>query len=542
MPTNPLTLANDRSIKLSVTVRSCLEAKYDPAALNKISAAIERWRTADSKRGISTLHIAVDDPEDLKDWGVAAVSGKATPGKIKRVIDDLWKQITPTPHYLVLFGGHDIVPMFTVTNPTYLWQSGDDDDKTVLTDNPYASCAPFSKDDQNSYEVPDRVIGRIPDMVSAPGDTSRNGDPAWFTDYLKTATNWEPNPDSFYTTPYVICTDEAKEAGKKCVPKAFPQPTLPPLVCPPDSDTSTPRDRLSSPLHMIKCHGNKKDATFWGFPESDKDKEERCPAITSTTLKECVQPGTVVATMCCYGAQIFSPKEADTWPLASTYLRKGALGYVGSTMMAWVGLDKMSGADWIVTGYLKSVLEGESMGFALLKSKQDYHRHDGIRGPSTDVVGEKTVIEYVLLGDPSIHPVSGSQSFVGTLAAQERQQRRVAGAMVATGIRKLLPTRSPATHEEEAYATKVFASDIAQDALKNLKGFRFEPEAARVQRLDTDFPDPSETTRGPIQRRQSLEYYWSGRRVRGEQNQLCLLRAETDLEGRPCRASVMHTS
>jgi hypothetical protein len=293
---------------------------------------------------------------------------------------------------------------------------------------------------------------------------------------------------------------------------------------------------------MIKCHGSKGNATFWGFLESDENKENPFPAITSATLKERLKPGTVVATMCCYGAQIFSPKDDDTWPLASTYLRKGALGYVGSTMKAWVGLGNMNGADWIVTAYLKSVLEGESMGFALLKSKQDYHRHDGIRGRVIDVEGEKTLIEYILLGDPSIHPASSSQSSVGTLAVQEREQRRVAGAMMAAGIRKLLPTRSRATYEEEAKASEVYASDVAKDAMKNLRGFAFEPEAVRVQRVATQFRDSQETTRGPIQRRQSLEYYWSGRRVRGEHNQLCLLRVETDLEGKPWRASVMHTS
>src|SRR5205814_649881 len=122
----------------------------------------------------------------------------------------------------------------------------------------------------------------------------------------------------------VICTGEAKEAGMKCVRKAFEPPTLSLFICPPDSDDSVlVQDRLSKPVHMIKCHGNKNDPTFWGFLESDENKEDRRQAITSATLKERLEPGTVVATMCCYGAQIFSP-EADRWPMASTYLRNGA--------------------------------------------------------------------------------------------------------------------------------------------------------------------------------------------------------------------------
>jgi Peptidase family C25 len=154
---------NDQSIKLSVTVKSHLEQKYDDAALEKIAAAVERWKVEDDKRGIETVHVAVDDPEDpnMKKWGGLPVSGKATPEKIKQTIDDLWKKITPTPQYLVLFGGHDIVPMFVVPNPTNLWKD-EDFDKIVPTDNPYASSDAFSEDDQKSYIVPDRVIGRIP--------------------------------------------------------------------------------------------------------------------------------------------------------------------------------------------------------------------------------------------------------------------------------------------------------------------------------------------------------------------------------------------
>src|SRR5258708_6912323 len=73
------------------------------------------------------------------------------------------------------------------------------------------------------------------------------------------------------------------------------------------------------PWHMIKCHGNKNDATFWGFEDESKDKPHA--AITSATLRQLPysEGSTVVAAMCCYGAQIFSPKDADTWPLASTY-------------------------------------------------------------------------------------------------------------------------------------------------------------------------------------------------------------------------------
>jgi hypothetical protein len=540
MPSNPLPLKNDQSVKLSVTVKDRLDGKYkDRAALKKIEAAVERWRDADSKRGIQTVHVAVDDPADktMKELRVAPVSGEATPEKIKQVIDQLWTKITPTPDYLVLFGGHDIVPMFEVKNPTDLWKK--DDDQNLLTDNPYASSRRFRRSHPKSYLIPDRAIGRIPDMLSDP-------DPAWFVDYLKTARKWKSRDASIYKRPYVICTAEAKGAGIDCIQQAFAKPTLPLFTCPPTSDISTPaRDRLSARLHMIKCHGNVGDPAFWGYRLSNEDK----PAITSATLKSRLKPSTLAAAMCCYGAQIFSPsdpkaKSPGEWPMASTYLREGAVGFVGSTMKAWVGLADMSGADWIVADFLRRVLGGASIGRAFLESKQDNPGYHYTRGRVQGIQEEKTVIEYVLLGDPSIHPVSSLPDSANELAVQERRQRRTARALVAAGIHDLLPTRSPATREEQDMATKVFGSDLVTDAIKDLTEFSIEPTATRVQRVYTRFPDSPATATDPsaTKTRRSLEYYWRGQRDRRDHTQLCLLKVETDRQARPWRVSVMYTS
>ena len=178
---------------------------------------LKDWIKADYERGIQTVHVEVDNAEDetMKKHGATLVSGKVTPKKIKKAIDDLWTKITPTPHYLVLFGGDDIVPMFVVPNPSNLWKD-QDFDKTVPTDNPYASSEAFSEDDQNSYLVPDRVIGRIPDMVGDP-------DPAWFVDYLETARKWESQPDSFYEQPYVYFEPtKPKKQARNASKKRFP--------------------------------------------------------------------------------------------------------------------------------------------------------------------------------------------------------------------------------------------------------------------------------------------------------------------------------
>jgi hypothetical protein len=545
MTTEPSTPRKDQSIKLSVTVKSRLEAKYAPADLQKINDAVNGWIEADAKRGIQTLHIHVDDATEMNAQGVEPVSGEAMADKIKQAIDALWNKITPTPDYLVLFGGDDIVPMFQVPNPSG-WEDPDTDE-TVPSDNPYATHLPFlPADPTNSYLIPERAIGRIPDMLSDPGAPGQNGDPAWFIDYLETATNWEPKAASAYNTPYAICTAEAGDAGTEFMQKTFDNTSLQPFLCPPRSDTADSpdtREQLSAALHLIKCHGNPADATFYGFSETDQGT--KYPAINSATLKAALNPSVVVASMCCFGAKIFSPSDPKAtppgaWPIASTYLRQGALGFAGSTMMAWVGRLHMGPADWIVQGYLKNVLAGDSLGCAFLACKQDYHSHYSLNDDILSSDEQKTLIEYVLLGDPSIHPVKSSQSSKSLLAFQSRQRRRDARAKLAEGLRSCLPTRSDAGDAEKAIAADVFVrakNKISKHDKGKLEQFNIKPTPVQVKKVDAPMPGSQET-------RQSLEFYWSGKRKRGGRRQFCLLKAETDRKGKlvPGRTAVLYTS
>jgi len=549
MPTDPSTPENEKSIKLSVTVKSRLQRKYAPAYLQQINDKVKDWIGADDKRGIQTVHVHVDDTKEMGDLGVRPVSEEATAKEIKRAIDDLWvsDKLPATPHYLVLFGAEDIVPMFQIPNPSFD-PNGIDTDETVPSDNPYATPLAFEPlDPTNSYLIPQRAIGRIPDMVSDPG----KGDAAWLLAYLDTAIKWESQDKIVYKVPYAICTAEARFAGNEFMQKTFDDPGLRPFICPTDSDavdSPTARDHLSAGLHIIKCHGNKRDPTFWGFSVLDqRTKEHPVAAITSATLTALLKPSAVVASMCCYGAQIFSPSDPNArsrgeWPLASTYLRNGALGFVGSTMMAWVGRSQMGAADWLVQGYLKNVLAGDSIGNAFLASKQDYRSHYSMKDDILAEEEEKTLIEYILLGDPSIHPVSSLQSCPSLLAFQKRSRRRDAREKLAAGIRSCLPMRSDATKADKDMAKDVFKSakkEIAKtkQGVTNLRKFGIKATAVQVKRIDAPLPKSREMS-------QSLEYYWRGKRTRGGQTQFCVLKTETDLKGNlvPGRTAMIYSS
>lgn len=549
MPSKPPTRLDRQSIKLCVTVKHRLKCKYNPTALKQINKALKGWIKADDDRGIRTIHIAVDDHAAMKKRGVKPVSGEVTAPKIKRAIDDLWKRLAP--EYLVLFGAHDVVPMFEVSNPDY--DPDGDKDKTLLTDSPYASSFPFLSGKRRSYMVPDRVTGRIPDMVSEPGKCHKV-DPVWLLAYLKTATSWTSNPADLYTETYAICAEQWQTAGEQCM-QYITRPTRELLISPPKSDSSSPaRKRLSARLHMIKCHGSPGQATFYGYPQQpdsalSKEREDLLftPAITSATLRPRLKTATVVATACCYSAQIFS--NPYTWPLASTYLRKGAFGFLGSTKQTSNNVFKMDWADRIVTDYLKMVLGGASIGRAFLDAKQLYLSRliFGRHPYGLDHGDEKTLIEYVLLGDPSIHPVTTEPECAAEFAAEDRRLRRLSRQLAGWQVRQMLPTRQHATPAAQAMAKKVFAragSMLTKDVKKELKAYGIKPDIARVEKLVTNIHAPREARAGSAftRSRHSLQYYWSGHCIRDGHEQIRVLKAETDLKGNVWRTSVSYNS
>lgn len=451
------------SIKLSITHRATLARKYAPAALAKIDKAVADWIDADKARGITTVHVALDDAPAMRKLGVPAVTGKLTPLRTKRALDALARGLAPD--YIALFGGHDVVPHFVVPNPSLDAATGDDD-ADVPTDNPYASSRAYRARARESYLVPDRVVGRIPDVPCADGQ----GDAAWLVAALRTATAWAPRTRDFYASAYATCCDTWRKAGEATVRYlGIPQADL--MIAPPEIDGAPlSRRRLARPLHVTKCHGALLDARYSG------QRGQKFPDIlSSASLRAHAKPATLAAAMCCYGAQVFAPDDPRNntpgqWPIALAYLRGGAPGFMGATRIAWVGVSSMMCADWIVAGYLKKCLEGASLGRAMLEAKQDYLQFLQGQGQRPDTADEKTMIEFVLLGDPSIHPVKSAATPVRTPATRgaavavvrggvelQRAERRAARHELGAAVTRRLPVRSAAPAPAAAKARELYA-------------------------------------------------------------------------------------
>ena len=88
--------------------------------------------------------------------------------------------------------------------------------------------------------------------------------------------------------------------------------------------------------------------------------------------------------------------------ICQSYLQQGAYGYFGSTTIAYGPATGNGAADLICQYFLLNVLEGASIGRAMLMACQQFVNQAG----QMDAIDLKTLSQFYLLGDPSVHPIA----------------------------------------------------------------------------------------------------------------------------------------
>ena len=96
------------------------------------------------------------------------------------------------------------------------------------------------------------------------------------------------------------------------------------------------------------------------------------------------------------------------------------------------------------------------------------------------------------------------------------------------------PGQAPAPQPPDGQTAETRIAAVVNDEVISVADLQ---SRLRMVMLSSNFPDSQET-------RQSLEFYWSGKRKRGGQKQFCLLKAETDRKGRlvPGKTALTYTS
>lgn len=368
--------------KAVVTNISALAAKYGDQ-LEVIRTAIDALIASDAARGVTTQLIALDDPASMEAIAGSPVTDPSDTHQTKAAIDAVFAAHDPS--YLMILGAPDVVPQQPMANPVF--SEDGDPDELAFGDLPYACDAPDGAD-PSAFIGPTRVVGRLPDVTGG-------SDPAYLVGLLGNAGSWEPRAKGEYLQHLGISAKEWSGSTTLSLQNLFgssaelrPSPVEGPGWAP---------ELLARRTHFINCHGAEYDSHFYG-----QEGGSYPVAHDSALVAGQVTPGTIVAAECCYGAQLFDPNlVGGSIGLCTTYLSSGAFGFFGSSTIAYGPAEGNGAADLLCQYFLRSVWQGASLGRAVLEARQAF-----VQGATLlDPVDLKTLAQFDLMGDPSIHPV-----------------------------------------------------------------------------------------------------------------------------------------
>lgn len=422
--------------KLIVSNRRALKAKYGSAGFTRVQAALRALIAADKQRGLRSRLVFIDDAAAMKRLKGIAVTDARSPKQAKAAIDAVFR--ATDPEYLMILGAPDVVPQQDLTNT--MFSPPDDPDAAAWGDLPYACDAPYSRD-VAAFKGPTRVVGRLPDLAGA-------REPSHLLAVLKAAAAHAPRDVADYGNCFGLSTRTWEKSTALSLFNVVGNATS--LTLSPPASAKHPAKRLAPLLHFINCHGGASDPKFYG-----EDSAGRQPvAYESSALKGKIRRGTVAAVECCYGGEMYDSVTLGLpLPIGQHYLAQGACGYVGSSTIAYGPAEGNGAADLLTQYFLLAVLEGASLGRAMLMARQRFVRQVA----ELDPADLKTLAQFSLLGDPSLQPVrvaSASQVPKGIAAADAmRLQRRDRRDRLRSAGAELAAT-TPATSTPEVDALR----------------------------------------------------------------------------------------
>jgi tetratricopeptide (TPR) repeat protein len=375
--------------------------QFGPAGFKQIDSAVQALCDAVRHRKGWTAHrVYVDDPASLSPYDLTpADPGNAWQIKLRLAdLDTALRRKGEMIGTVLIIGGDSVIPFHRLPNPT------DDDDDAVPSDNPYATT------DEN-YFAPEWPVGRIP----------VDSDAALLTRLLTAATKAhkiavQPTRPldglrSWFQLRFGrLLAGEARAFGysasiwrksSMAVYRSIGAPRSM-VTSPPVEAGALPAAATRAPhLSYFNLHGLE-DSPEW-FGQRDPMREPN-----ATEFPVALRPGDVVNggrapkvvyTEACYGANTLG-KTSETC-LSLKFLDSGTSVVVGSTKIAYGSVTTpLIAADHLGKSYWDNLTAGLPAGEALRRAKLDLAAEMAKRQGYLDGEDQKTLISFVLYGDP----------------------------------------------------------------------------------------------------------------------------------------------
>jgi tetratricopeptide (TPR) repeat protein len=426
--------ARDRRVPSYVLLSSetRLLQQFGPAGFKQLDAAIQSLSDAIRRRKGWTAHrVYVDDPRSLRPYGLTPVD-PGNPWQIKLRLADLDIALRRKGEMigsLLIIGGDSIIPFHRLPNPT------DDDDETVPSDNPYATT------DEN-YFAPEWPVGRIP------VDT----DAGLLTRLLNAAskahrTAMQPPGPLDVLRAWLSCrfgrlVGEARAFGysasiwrrsSMAVYRAIGGPRS--MVTSPPAEAGALPPAASRAVHLsyFNLHGLEDSPEWYGQrdPMREPEAAEFPVALRPGDVVNGGRAPRVVYTEACYGANTLG-KTSDT-ALSLKFLDSGSSIVVGSTKIAYGSVTPpLIAADQLGRSFWDYLTSGLPAGEALRRAKVDLATEMIKRQGYLDGEDQKTLISFVLYGDPLYMLTPAHVPLTGKTIT--RQTTRPSGLRIACAL------------------------------------------------------------------------------------------------------------
>jgi hypothetical protein len=417
------------------TTRKGLESYYGTADFQKIDQELKKLAAVIHGQKINqeywgALLFYADDPAYTQPYNLQP-SPPDDAWQLKLILSDLDTALEKRGERigaLLIVGGPEIVPFHNLPNPV------EDADNEVPSDNPYAT-----KD--NNYFISDWPLGRI--------SGGSGNDPGYLISILKDIIN-RYNPKANKLAWYRRITLYLQELLRRGISKkqssygytaavwrraslaVFRSIGNPAdlMVSPPTHAcesinmvetgdipikvTTTAETCLLLPkahLGYFNLHGVPDGSEWYG--QSDPALPENGPDFPIAMRPQDIQNGgsapRLVFTEACYGANITGKTVDDA--ISLKFLSSGTHAVVGSTCISYGSLaTPLSSADLLGRVFWSLLQEGFTAGESLKRAKIHLTREMHSRQGFLDAEDQKTLISFVLFGDPLAQPFHNKTS------------------------------------------------------------------------------------------------------------------------------------
>jgi hypothetical protein len=417
---------DDRRVPAYIVLssRTRLLQTFGEQAFEEVSrAADELVEAVRGRQRWTAYRIYIDDPQSLSPFGLGPVDpGNAWQIKLRLAdIDRVLSQRGEMIGALLILGGDGIVPFHMLPNPT------DDDDDAVPSDNPYATT------DEN-YFAPQWPVGRMPINADANLLIELLLDAADHHDQFQQPLTWLErliewvlrlfrglSSKSGQSLGYSASIwRKASLAVFKSIGESERLMTSPPI----ESGKLPVAATRPVSFSYFNLHGLEDAPEWFGQRDPVRDTAARIEFPIALHPQDVVNGGrapSVVFTEACFGANSIG-KDPET-ALCLKFLQSGSDIVIGSTKVSYGSVTPpLIAADLLGRLFWDQLNKSFPVGEALRRAKLQLIAHMYSKQEYLDGEDQKTLISFVLYGDPLFTP--GKQDYQQGQKTIEKQTER----------------------------------------------------------------------------------------------------------------------